>query len=144
MTSRVFSPSHSCGTAQPDTASPGVRGARVRHPRLARRHPARWEAADRERASVSGNMSEISADIYEQHRKRCERRREMVAAWLMVLLAALLFVGLEPFLGGVPSVVPKETATLVGTFVDRGDRIDWSSEEGSGATAAMTDSSATR
>jgi hypothetical protein len=70
-------------------------------------------------------MSELDPDNYAEKLKHLEQRHEILAAWIVVVFIALLFVGLESSLGGEQHVVwHHQTRAPAITFVDPGDRID--------------------
>src|SRR5690349_14636623 len=72
-------------------------------------------------------MSELDPDDYAQRLKYHEQDHDILAAWLLMVLAAILFIRLGPFLAGAHSMSFRTfTPALVVTFVDPIDRLDWS------------------
>ena len=70
-------------------------------------------------------MSELDPDDYAERLKHPEQDHDILAAWLLMLLVASLFISLGSFLGGAHSMsFGASTPALVVTFVDPSDRID--------------------
>ena len=64
-------------------------------------------------------MSEFDPDDYEEKLKHLEQRHEILAAWIVMVFVALLFIGLESFLAGAHHVVWHRHAFAPGiAFVD--------------------------
>ena len=64
-------------------------------------------------------MSKFDPDDYEEKLKYLEQRHEILAAWIVMVFVALLFIGLESFLAGAHHVVWHRHAFAPGiAFVD--------------------------
>src|SRR5882757_9177899 len=86
---------------------------------ICRHRPIRSGARDGELDRASGDMSKFDPDDYEEKLKHLEQRHEILAAWIVMVFVALLFIGLESFLAGAHHVVWHRHAFAPGiAFVD--------------------------
>ena len=67
--------------------------------------PSAIHACDGELKRPSRGMSELDPDDYAERLKHLEQGHDILAAWILMLLVAILFISLGSFLGGAEHVV---------------------------------------
>jgi hypothetical protein len=82
--------------------------------------------------------------ISDQNLKHLEQRHEILAAWIVAVVVALLFVSLESCLGGAQHVILHHHTLAPAVTLDPSDRIDWSDEDGDGDAVSIIGREETR